>query len=176
MRRSLRVAITGVALVVATGLTAWIAAENARDGYLTTAPRIAVEPDADGWATIGESSVRLVAFAPEHSVTDGEETWVAPDGYRAWRLEIEVESTRDDVEGCMPRVIDEDGRTFTPVDPDAVQLPGLNFATLDCGVQDDPRSSVLFVLPEDAVPARVELIDAVGWSYSPEFYRFALDG
>lgn len=177
MRRSLAVAFTGVALAAAIGLTVWIVADDARRGYLETEPRVAVEPDAGGWATIGESSVRLAAFAPERSVTtDDGETWLAPDGYTAWRLEIEVESTMDELDSCTPRVVDAAGRTFTPIDPDAVGYPDLNIATLDCGLQDDPRLEVLFVLPDDAEPARVELVDAVGWGFSPAFYRFPLAG
>ena len=174
MRRSLTMAAIGVALAAAIGLTSWIVAADARKGYLSTEPRVAVDAGEDGWATIGESSVRIVSLAPENSVSEAGETWIAPDGFTAWRLEIEVESSLEEVEGCMPRVVDEAGRVFTPVDPDAVALPTLNFDTLDCGLQDDPRTDVLFVLPDDAVPARVEVVDDLGWNFSPEFYRFTL--
>lgn len=176
MRRTLAAAALGTALVAALGLTAWVAADEARRGYLALQPRIAVEPGADGWATIGASSARLESFERVPAVTEAGESWLAPDGFAAWRLEIEVESRAEDVVACTPRVIDAQGREFTAVDPDAVDLPTTNIDSLDCGLQDDPRTTVLFVLPEDAVPVRVELVDEFGLNFSPEFYRFAVDG
>lgn len=177
MRRSLSVALTAVALAATVGAAAWVAAEDARDGYLVTEPRVAVEPGADGWATIGESSVRLVSFSRERVVT-GEygDPWTPPEGYGAWRLVIDVESTRDDVVSCAPRVVDAAGRLFTPIDRDVVELPEWNATELDCGMQDDPRLETLFVMPDDAEPARVELVDPFGRTFSPEFYRFGIDG
>ncbi|WP_261165882.1 hypothetical protein [Microbacterium sp. Marseille-Q6965] len=175
MRRPLSVALTGLGLVAALAATTWIAAEDAREGYFATEPRVAVAPGADGWATIGESSVRLASLSREHVVTDEYgAVWVAPDGYAAWRLVIDVETSAGDAVSCAPRVVDAAGRVFTPVDGDAVDLTGWNAAELDCGVQDDPRLETLFVLPDDAEPARVEIVDPLGWTFSPEFYRFEL--
>ena len=175
MRRWLGATLVWGGLAAALGTSAWIVTEQARAGYLSTEPLVAIEPGGDGWATIDGSSVRVMSFEQERVVKgDYGERVQAPEGYRIWRLEIAVESDLDDTVRCQPRVIDERGRTFTPVDDAAVDLPVWNDTELDCGARDDPSLETRFVLPEDATPVRLDLVDDSGWNFSPEFYRFPL--
>lgn len=158
-RRS-RVA-TAVAVVGLVGSLAgwgWFATEQARDGWWALGQHEAVEPDAEGWASIDTLSVRLTGVDTATELDEEQ----PPEGYHYLLLDFEVEAPEASETGsCEVQVRDTQGRLFLA----GQEVPRADpyVSSLRCGTSDpaeDPvptDQSVVVLVPVDATPESVRV-------------------
>jgi hypothetical protein len=158
--RANRIAV--VLLVPALAALGWTVSAEARDGWWVSEPRRAVTPDDEGWASIDGTAVRVDDLRQVEQLTDAfsGEAWYPPEGYDVWRVSIDVRSDLEEVRYCEVRLLDGEGRIFSP--PGLVpKIPGAIVApSLSCGGAEDglgPTTETWFVLPEGSEPARLDL-------------------
>ncbi|MFD1719688.1 hypothetical protein [Georgenia deserti] len=150
----------------------WIASADLRTGW-SDDPRNPAEPGPNGWASIARTSVRVAGFEEVGTLENWDGTpWTPPDGYRLWRLEVEVRSRLTEPRFCTVEVRDAEGRTFTPPGPDA-GLPETAASTLDCGsLEEDPSLSTMVLMPVESRPATVRLLN--DYELAPAYFSLPL--
>ena len=145
-------------LVISLAGWGWFASGNAREGWWAFGQHVAIEPDAQGWATVETVRVRLTG-AETATEIDGE---APPAGFTYLELDFAVESTETEAwRTCTVQVRDAEGRLFESGREVPRSDPYLT--ELTCGTDDpdeDPvptAQSVLVLVPVDAEPVSVRV-------------------
>jgi hypothetical protein len=169
-------------LVPALAALGWTVSAEARGGWWAREPHRAVAPDDDGWATIDGTAARVENLTQVEQLTDAftGEPWYPPEGYELWRVSVEVRSDLEEIRYCEVRMLDGEGRFFTP--PGLVpDIPGaIVTSSVSCGAPAEdgaePTTETWFVLPEGSEPARLDLTGAGTGenALGPEFFALPL--
>ena len=145
------------------GLVTWRA--EAVQAWWTTQPHRAAVADADGWATVGDVSYRLVGLEEVGALDDGfGGTVEAPDGYALLAADLSARSQdrppgseAEPSSSCASELQDTAGRTYAA---GASALDGVPFPEpLTCAGPVSARVTQYFLVPDGAVPSEVRVVD-----------------
>ncbi|SDU71858.1 hypothetical protein [Jiangella alkaliphila] len=145
-------------MVVALAGLAWPGSEAARDLWWPRGEHVPVSPggsgdssSGDGWATVGDVSLRLAAFGPADELPDDP----PPDGYAVWRAELAADGDRDEPLACTAQLQDADGNRYTA---GSRHLPSYEDESVgvECGGPEG-GGVVYFLLPGGAEPDAVRV-------------------
>lgn len=155
-----RVALPAMVLALA-GL-AWPASEPARELWWPRGEHVAVSPGGDGWAALGDVSLRLAAFDRAEELPDDP----VPDGYVAWRAELATDGDGGDPLACSAQLQDTDGNRYGA---GSRHLPSYDdeSAGVECGGADEEAGVVYFLLPGGAEP---DVVRVSAFALLPEYW------
>ncbi|WP_116948699.1 hypothetical protein [Jiangella endophytica] len=147
-------------MVVALAGLSWPASEAARELWWPRGEHVPVSPAGDGWAAVGDVSLRLAAFGPADELPDDP----PPDGYAVWRAEL-VTDGGDDPLPCSAELQDAGGHRYAA---GSRYLPSYEdeSVSIECGGAEG-GGVAYFLLPHDAEPDVVR-VSALG--LLPEYW------
>ncbi len=183
-----RNAVALALLVPAAAGLGWLTSEDGRKSWWVIDDHIAVRPSAGGWATIGDTMLRLTSFEQVRVLPDDfRESWSPPPGYDAWLIVVDSRTEGDVVRYCDVTLVDSEGRSFA-VPGQVPPMPGYQDGTIVCGApspEAEPaepgsggelrpgvfRSEVLLLTPSSAEPVEVRLSTwaADGTGFGPRY-------